>query len=260
MVTEKTFSEWHVDTLAERLWNSDGYHTTLGPWPPQDPRAAAEYRTRADRLLQDVLATGIAEPATLTPVTLSDIDELTPIDPQDPRSAATQIADALRTAIAAGLYGPGDLLPSQPALASWYGVARDTVKSALRTLTTEGLIYGRRGSGTFVRAGAGDLARAAPRDTAALAAELAQLRSTTTAEFAQVTAMLGTLLARAGEDPAHLDAPGTLLQDLVMRPSEIDRLLTAAKDQDMSPGEFVRHAVTWRCHDILGPAAPAADD
>lgn len=245
------FTDWHTDKLAERLWNSEGYDTTLGPWPPQDPRAAAEYRIRADRLLQDLAAAGIAQPATLTPVTLGGVDELTSIDPQDPRSAAAQIADALRSAIAAGLYGPGDLVPSQPELAARYGVARETVKSALRTLAAEGLIYGRRGLGTYVR-DPGHTNQADPGDTHAALAELRQ-------QLDSANSMLRKLLARAGDDPTHLDAPGTLLQDLVMRPSEIERLLVAAKDQGMTPGEFVRHAVTWRCRDVLGPAAPDTD-
>lgn len=64
--------------------------------------------------------------------------------------ASGQIARQLRTAIESGEYGPGDRLPSQPELASRYGVARETVKAALRLLRNEGLIVSQQGSGTFV--------------------------------------------------------------------------------------------------------------
>jgi GntR family transcriptional regulator len=45
---------------------------------------------------------------------------------------------------------PGDLLPSERALAERFGVARMTVRAELDRLVTEGLVYRRRGHGTFV--------------------------------------------------------------------------------------------------------------
>ena len=74
------------------------------------------------------------------------------LDPDDPRPASQQIANVLRAAIRTGKFAPGDRLPSQLELADRYGVARETVKSALRVLRDERLIITRQGSGAFVRA------------------------------------------------------------------------------------------------------------
>lgn len=73
------------------------------------------------------------------------------LDPDDDRPASVQIADRLRKAIAGGQYGPGDKLPSGAALAETYGVAKQTVTNALKTLQAEGLLVTRAGYGTYVR-------------------------------------------------------------------------------------------------------------
>ncbi|WP_019632668.1 GntR family transcriptional regulator [Actinomadura atramentaria] len=82
----------------------------------------------------------------------ADNDYLGELDPDDPRTASQQIAMRLRAAIQTGKLKPGEKLPSQPDLARRYGVARETVKAALRTLHAERLTISRQGSGTFVRA------------------------------------------------------------------------------------------------------------
>jgi DNA-binding transcriptional regulator YhcF (GntR family) len=73
------------------------------------------------------------------------------LNPDDPRPASQQIANLLRAAILNRQLAPGDRLPSQGALAHRYGVARETVKSALRVLRDEHRIVTRQGSGTYVR-------------------------------------------------------------------------------------------------------------
>jgi DNA-binding transcriptional regulator YhcF (GntR family) len=77
---------------------------------------------------------------------------MTPIDPDDPRTPAQQIASGLRAAIKTRKLSPGDKLPSQHELADRYGVARETVKRALEILKDERLILSRQGSGVYVRA------------------------------------------------------------------------------------------------------------
>ncbi|MFE2586681.1 GntR family transcriptional regulator [Streptomyces sp. NPDC059378] len=63
---------------------------------------------------------------------------------------AEQIADALRTAIEHGDYGPGDRLPGENALAEQHGVATLTARRALGILRTEGLIETKKGAGARV--------------------------------------------------------------------------------------------------------------
>jgi len=62
-----------------------------------------------------------------------------------------QIADSLRAAIADGIYQPGTQLPSERELGDQFGAARNTVRLGLGVLVGEGLIYGERGRGYFVR-------------------------------------------------------------------------------------------------------------
>lgn len=83
--------------------------------------------------------------------TSSTSDELLRLDPDDPRTPSQQIANALRATILTGRYTAGQRLPSQPELARRFGVARETVKAALRTLSRERLVVSRQGSGVFVR-------------------------------------------------------------------------------------------------------------
>ncbi|MFF7233336.1 UTRA domain-containing protein [Streptomyces sioyaensis] len=62
-----------------------------------------------------------------------------------------RIADALKQAIAAGEYRPGDRLPGENELMDRHGVARMTARQALGVLTSEGLAEARKGAGVFVR-------------------------------------------------------------------------------------------------------------
>ncbi|HEU5029257.1 MAG TPA: winged helix-turn-helix domain-containing protein [Spirillospora sp.] len=64
--------------------------------------------------------------------------------------AYAHIANALRQRITDGIYAPGDQLPGEAALCAEFGVARNTVRRALSTLETDGLITARPGVGRFV--------------------------------------------------------------------------------------------------------------
>jgi GntR family phosphonate transport system transcriptional regulator len=60
------------------------------------------------------------------------------------------IAATLRDEISAGLYRPGDRLPTEAALSARFGVNRHTVRRALASLAEAGLLHSRRGAGVFV--------------------------------------------------------------------------------------------------------------
>jgi GntR family transcriptional regulator len=74
------------------------------------------------------------------------------IDPASDRAVYKQIADHLRAAIAQGRLREGDQLPSEAQLMTHYGVARMTVRNALRLLQDQGLIDAEHGRGVYVRA------------------------------------------------------------------------------------------------------------
>lgn len=68
------------------------------------------------------------------------------------RLAYEQVADQLLNQIYLGVLTSGDQLPSEQSLAESFGVSRNTVREALRVLTSRGLIYSTRGrtGGTFI--------------------------------------------------------------------------------------------------------------
>jgi GntR family transcriptional regulator len=72
------------------------------------------------------------------------------IDPRSHVPIYLQIAEEVRSAVAAGLYRPGDALPSLRALAIDVKVNPNTVQRAYDELEREGLVYSQRGKGLFV--------------------------------------------------------------------------------------------------------------
>ena len=62
-----------------------------------------------------------------------------------------KVAENLRQEIKSGKYAPGELLPDQNQIAKHFNTTRITVHKALQILIVEGMIYSKRGSGTYVR-------------------------------------------------------------------------------------------------------------
>jgi GntR family transcriptional regulator len=62
-----------------------------------------------------------------------------------------QIATALRARIRRGDWAAGERLPSIPALAEMFGVAKQTIQRTIDQLRVEGLLITKPGSGTYVR-------------------------------------------------------------------------------------------------------------
>jgi GntR family transcriptional regulator len=89
------------------------------------------------------------------------------IDPRDARPLYLQIMDEVRRALVVGALRAEDPLPSVRELASQLVVNPRTVSQAYQELEREGVVYVRRGQGTFVapdaRADRGGLAREVAR-------------------------------------------------------------------------------------------------
>src|ERR1700730_9738812 len=73
-----------------------------------------------------------------------------PIQVIEPRRLYLQIADQLRSLIAAGEFPPGSRLPAERELAKRFGVSRPTLREALIALEVEGYVDVRPGSGIVV--------------------------------------------------------------------------------------------------------------
>jgi 5'-deoxynucleotidase YfbR-like HD superfamily hydrolase/biotin operon repressor len=72
-------------------------------------------------------------------------------DPADPRRPYVKVAAAIRAAILSGELEPGQQLDSGDELARRFGVARNTVGSAIRLLRDEGFVRSEPGYGVWVR-------------------------------------------------------------------------------------------------------------
>jgi GntR family transcriptional regulator len=91
------------------------------------------------------------------------------IEPDNPVPIFQQIAEGVRNSVAAGVYRPGDLIPSVRQQALTLLVNPNTVQRAYEQLEREGLVISRKGVGMAVadqspaaaRNGAGQTLRAA---------------------------------------------------------------------------------------------------
>ncbi|QDY70752.1 FadR/GntR family transcriptional regulator [Qingshengfaniella alkalisoli] len=75
-------------------------------------------------------------------------------DSKTKRSRPQQVADAIKADIVAEHLGPGDRLPSEPELIERHGMAKGTIREAVRLLEAQGLVKTRTGpgGGAFVNA------------------------------------------------------------------------------------------------------------
>jgi GntR family transcriptional repressor for pyruvate dehydrogenase complex len=69
----------------------------------------------------------------------------------DRRSLSDVVFERLERAIKSGAYGEDERLPTEHDLAAEFQVSRPTIREALKRLRDLGMIYSRRGAGSFVR-------------------------------------------------------------------------------------------------------------
>lgn len=91
-----------------------------------------------------------------------------------------QIVHTLKDEIAAGVYRPGDKLPSEAEFMESLGVSRITVRSALKELEEAGLVVRARGKGTFVAEDDKQLYAADDRESFSRSCQLAGKTASTT--------------------------------------------------------------------------------
>ncbi|MEV0846586.1 FadR/GntR family transcriptional regulator [Streptomyces sp. NPDC049954] len=139
------------------------------------------------------------------------------------RSALSeQVITALRSQISSGEWPVGSRIPTEPELVEQLGVARNTVREAVRALAHNGLLDIRQGSGTYVVATselAGVMQRrfssADPRDIAELRAALESTAARLAAgrRTEKDLRLFETTLSRRDEAWAAGDAEGFVLAD-----------------------------------------------
>lgn len=181
------------------------------------------------------------------------------------RSSLTdQVIAQLRTQITAGEWPVGSRIPTEPELVEQLGVARNTVREAVRALANNGLLDIRQGSGTYVAA-TSELAGVMQRRFAgARPRHVSELRSALEAQAARLAAVRRTepemaqlelLLRRreeaweSGDAAAFVEADATL--HLAVAAASHNEVLTAVY-ADL--GEVVRTYLRSKVGDVLLPA------
>lgn len=69
--------------------------------------------------------------------------------PLKPETLAVRVSSALRKEIKAGVFQPGDRLPSESELTRTHSVSRSVVREAIAILRSDGLVETRKGAGVF---------------------------------------------------------------------------------------------------------------
>ncbi|MDX2541027.1 FadR/GntR family transcriptional regulator [Streptomyces sp. WI04-05B] len=180
------------------------------------------------------------------------------------RSALSeQVIAALRNQITSGEWPVGSRIPTEPELVAQLGVARNTVREAVRALAHNGLLDIRQGSGTYVVA-TSELAGVMHRRFAdADRRHIAELRSTLESGAAELAALrrterdlkqLDALLARREEAWASGDAEAFVTAD-----ASLHMAVVAASHNDVMTamyadlGEVLRD---WLRDDVGGKLTP----
>ena len=126
------------------------------------------------------------------------------IDAADARPIYVQIMDEIKRAVVVGTVKPDDLLPSVRQLAGELRVNPNTVQQAYRELERDGLVYVRRGQGTFVSSEGGGASERERHELAGMVAERAlreAYRNGLTAE--ELMAAIRAAEATWSENPAR---------------------------------------------------------
>lgn len=152
------------------------------------------------------------------------------------RKAHEEVADDLRSRILAGDLAVGDQLPPEDELTEQFGVARTTLREALRVLESQGLIRIRRGRGGGPVVTQPDLAPLA----AALSASL-QLRGTTIGDLDRARQMIEPQVA--GELAKRRDE-----SDVKALRDAVDEASAAAESSDPATAFGIASA---RFHEVL---------
>ena len=124
---------------------------------------------------------------------------------------ANQMATDIMERILSGAMQPGDVLPSEPLLATQYGVSRSVVRDANRLLAARGLVEIRRGRGVFVT----DSQREAFSDALLLALRREGSTVWDVEEFEQIVLPAAVSIAAEQASDAEIDSIRRTINDYI---------------------------------------------
>ncbi|MCT9093499.1 GntR family transcriptional regulator [Streptomyces sp. ASQP_92] len=150
-----------------------------------------------------------------------------------------KVADDLRRRLAAGEWAVGDKLPSRAQLAAYYKVGPNVLQKAQERLIVEGLLEGRSGSGTYVRA---------PRERRRLVRSRHR-EQRGISPFKADMAELGVNGSWDAHSKARTPAPDGIAQRLGIAPGD---LCVRTAYEFLGDGQPVQTSVSWEPMAITG--------
>ena len=130
-----------------------------------------------------------------------------------PKIVARNIEGSLRDRIAAGEWSSSGRLPAERDLAAEYGVARNTVRRAVKVIANEGTVARQIGRGTFLNGATSELATIIQRVTGVSPADLMAVRLIVEPQAAAIAAKKASLSDLQAIADAHQQATQALQTD-----------------------------------------------
>jgi DNA-binding FadR family transcriptional regulator len=155
---------------------------------------------------------------------------------------AERVAASVLEAIAGGDFPPGSQLPPEPQLVKLTGVSRLTVREAVKSLESKGVLRVEQGRGTFVNS---------PSMWSPLDPTVLEARMTSTVERAVLSAKLLEARRLVEVGVAELAATRRTPDDLARLESALNRMRSAQASDDVD--EFVDADIAF--HDAMLDAA-----
>lgn len=140
-----------------------------------------------------------------------------------------QIADAIRMQIKQGHFQRGERLPSETVLASEFDVNRHTVRSAIASLTQEGVLRAEQGRGTFIA------------NAKRLTYPISARTRLSTGLAAQVSQTSSVILEH------HIERASLLVAKALQLPSD-NRIVSRFETLSLADGQPVSRSTSWFDH------------
>ncbi|MEU3270488.1 GntR family transcriptional regulator [Saccharomonospora sp. NPDC006951] len=149
-------------------------------------------------------------------------------------TAYDRLAGKIREQILAGELSPGDRLPTEPELSSYYQVSRNTAREALRALASQGLLTVRRGAagGTFVAIPPPQQISDSLQTSLALLADTAHLPVSSLLEIRDMLEVPAAEMAAL----RHTDEELAMIRDSLFDPELIEPRNVFASNRDFHAG------------------------
>lgn len=150
-----TAGHWKLDGKRRRFWRVDTYPTRC--YRCGRPSSTATYSSpietvHSETVHGEIVHGEIVQDAAVPRHCLYMAPAIMALEPLDrPPLVSQSVQEAIRDTIIRQRLKPGDALPAETELARQLGVGRNSVREAVKSLETLGILEVRRGSGLYVR-------------------------------------------------------------------------------------------------------------